>query len=732
MRLRLTLLVVVAVALAVVVSRSAAAPLPKVSNVTAAPTPSLAGHAAKYTIGFRTSPSGALVTGNTITVKFPAGTVPGLSCGAVSAFAANVTVNGVTTSVSSIVSCLEVRVTVPAGAGIGNSSLVTVVMGSSSNVIRNPGAGSYTLKVHTTKDLTDVKSASYTIAAQHQPVANGQSVSTDEDVAKLITLTGSDADGDPLSFFISAVPAHGTLGPIGAPTCGAGVCSADVTYTPAADYNGPDSFKFRVNDGVVNSVAAGATVSIAVGPVADAPVAVDDATTVLQGSGPNTIAVLANDSDADGDTLTITSNSAATNGLATCSTSSCTYDPNGYFGSDSFMYTISDGALTDTATVFVEVTPTGGPASFELCAKTGTATLVGSTTVSIWGFAEGDCDLGNPATLPGPPLTVHAGDTVSITIDNSLAQAVSLELPGQNEPPDPVGTPAGTEKTYTFTAGDPGTFLYESGNNRQTLMGLYGALIVAPATSAYDVEATLVLSEVDPAFNANPAGFNLLNFAPKYWLINGESYPPGTPPPGPNPIVAAAGDDVLLRYVNAGNVHHTMALLGLHQRVVARDGYPVSYPYDVVGETIPAGSTLDTAVALPASGTKSFPLYSRQLHLDNAGTPGGGMLTFLDPQAAPLAAQPATLTLTVGSLTSPTSGERVRISARTVACAPCRATARLRVSGQWIAASMSRVNGRWVATFSGVPRGRWAYQVRVKDVDSGTRLASVQRIVRVS
>jgi plastocyanin len=729
-RSRALKLVVVALVVAAVASRAGAAPPPKVSNVTATPVPTLAGHAARYTIGFTTSSTGDLVTGNTITVTFPSGTVPGLTCGNAAAFTGNVTVNGFAiTAPVSIPSCLVVVVPVPAGAAavIGNSSPVTLVLGSSSNVIKNPGAGNKTLKVRTTRDTPDVKSATYAIAPNATPVANGQAVApSPEDTPNPITLTGSDANDDPLSFSISASPAHGTLGPIGAPNCAPlNTCSASVTYTPAANYFGPDSFKFRVNDTVVSSALSGGNVTITVTAVPDAPIAVDDSTTVAEGSGPSTVAVLANDSDADGDTLTITSNSAAANGTAACGSSSCTYTPNaGFSGSDSFTYTIDDGnGGTDTATVFVEVTPTAGPASFELCAKTDTATLVSSTTVPIWGFALGDCDVAGPATLPGPQLTVNPGDQVTITLDNSLSQNVSLELPGQNLAPDPTGTPPGEEKAYTFTAGGAGTYLYESGNNRQTLMGLYGALIVGGA-GAYNAEGVLVLSEVDPAFNAAPTSFNLLDYAPKYWLINGKSYPDTAQ------IVAAAGDDVLLRYVNAGTVHHTMTLLGLHQRVIAKDGYPVTYPYDVVGETVPAGATMDTAVALPTTGTKSFPLYSRQLHLDNAGAPGGGMLTYLDPQPA-AAARPAALTLTVGSVSASVGAHRVSISARTVACSPCRAQARLLVAGIWRTLPMTRSNGRWVATFRTVPSGRWAYQARVRDADSGTALASARQSVRV-
>jgi hypothetical protein len=560
-------------------------------------------------------------------------------------FANNVTVNGTVTSVSSIVTCLEVRVTVP--VAIGNNANVTVVVGSTSAVVRNPGAGTYAMKVHTTKDFGDANSRRYRIVAQHAPVANGQSVSTNEDVAATIALAGSDADGDPQTFAIvtGSGPSHGALGPIGAPTCSGGTpntCSANVTYTPTGNYNGPDSFQFRVRDGIVNSNAA--TVSIAVAAVNDAPDAVDDDVTVAQDSGANALDVLANDRDVDGDALTIVATAGGTNGTVaiTGGGTGVTYTPNpGFDGFDSFSYTIDDGhGATDTATVHVEVTAAGGGGgggtfAAEICAKPGTVTMPDGGVIDIWGFALGDCTGAGPATLPGPRLDVNAGDQVSITLDNSLGENVSLEFVGQNLFPDTTGTAPGTEKTYTFTADRPGTYLYESGNNRQVLMGLHGALLVRPATagqaydtsaSAYDVEEVLVLSEIDPAFNADPAGFNLVDFAPRYWLIDGEAYPDTAP------IPAAPGSRVLLRYLNAGTVHHTMALLGTHQRAIAKDAYPVRFPYDVVSETIPVGSTLDAIATIPggaAAGTR-FALYNRQLHLDNQGSFPGGMLTFIE------------------------------------------------------------------------------------------------------
>ena len=74
-------------------------------------------------------------------------------------------------------------------------------------------------------------------------------------------MTGSDADGDPLTFAVIAGPTNGTLS-------GA---APNLTYTPDASYLGPDSFTFKANDGLVDSTAA--TVSITVTAVDDPPVA---------------------------------------------------------------------------------------------------------------------------------------------------------------------------------------------------------------------------------------------------------------------------------------------------------------------------------------------------------------------------------------------------------------------------------------------------------------------------
>lgn len=294
------------------------------------------------------------------------------------------------------------------------------------------------------------------------------------------------------------------------------------------------------------------------------------------------------------------------------------------------------------------LTPMAAPTTIniELCAKAGNTTMPDNTTIPIWGYAlkpaNTPCsDNSVTASLPGPVIEATTGDTLNITLYNELPEATSLLFPGQDEPPDMTGIAPGSTKTYSFTVTRPGTFLYESGVNSaiQVAMGLYGALIVHDTTpgqayaspeTAYDTEAVLLLSEIDPNLNADPANFNLLDYKPLYWLINGKAYP------DTNPIDADPGERVLLRYLNAGFTNDTMMILGTHQKHIASDGYPLNFPVDMVAYTIPAGQTADLIATMPHNlDGGQLALYNRQLHITNGDATStahfpGGMMTFIN------------------------------------------------------------------------------------------------------
>ncbi len=92
----------------------------------------------------------------------------------------------------------------------------------------------------------------FTPAGNTPPVADDQTVTTNIDTAIGITLTGSDADGDPLTYTVTSQPLHGTLSGT----------APNLTYTPDTGYNGTDTFKFKVNDGTVDSNEATVTINV--------------------------------------------------------------------------------------------------------------------------------------------------------------------------------------------------------------------------------------------------------------------------------------------------------------------------------------------------------------------------------------------------------------------------------------------------------------------------------------
>ena len=250
---------------------------------------------------------------------------------------------------------------------------------------------------------------------------------------------------------------------------------------------------------------------------------------------------------------------------------------------------------------------------------------------------------------------------MSINLHNALAgEQVSLSLPGQAAVvvngaagDDLSGVGTGGTATYSFVANRPGTFLYQAGHTphgaRQVAMGLAGALIVLPAdgsaygsnaglpATAYNDDAVLVMSEIDPALNADPTGFDMRNFAPKYRMFNGKPYPAS------DPISTDQGHVVLMRYINVGSQSHAMSVLGGDQVEIAQDGHQSKYQTTVAAESVDPGMTLDTLVTMPTGPEAKLAVYEPAMHLDNNGQHTndplqfafGGMLTFLDTAAPP-------------------------------------------------------------------------------------------------
>jgi len=212
------------------------------------------------------------------------------------------------------------------------------------------GTDTFTFRTYDGTNYSDAATVTINVTPVNDaPIANPQSVTTDRMVPVNITLTGSDIDGDSLTFNIATQPAHGTLS--GTPP--------NVVYTPQGFYYGTDSFTFTVSDGQL--VSAPATVSITINYVNLPPSVTNDTYTTLEDTMliiPAATGVLANDYEPDSEPMTVTLVQNVTNGtLSLASDGSFLYMPNpDYYGTDTFKYVASDGTHTSTvATVTITI-----------------------------------------------------------------------------------------------------------------------------------------------------------------------------------------------------------------------------------------------------------------------------------------------------------------------------------------------------------------------------------------
>jgi CshA-type fibril repeat protein len=200
---------------------------------------------------------------------------------------------------------------------------------------------------YTVFDAASGESLTRTVHLTVNPVqdlfANDDSATTDEDTPLSGSVAGNDSttSGGALTYSQASSPAHGTL-----------VFHADgsYTYTPTADYNGPDSFTYTVFDAAAGESLT-RTVHITVNPVAD--IVSDDART--DENKPVTIPVLSNDTF-EGSPV-VTSVTQGSHGSVTVNADdTVTYAPDpGWSGQDGFTYTVTSGGVTETASVKVTV-----------------------------------------------------------------------------------------------------------------------------------------------------------------------------------------------------------------------------------------------------------------------------------------------------------------------------------------------------------------------------------------
>ncbi|WP_022950764.1 Ig-like domain-containing protein [Leucothrix mucor] len=226
---------------------------------------------------------------------------------------------------------------------------------SGSNIIYTPNSG-YTGTDSFNYTITDPDGSTATALVtvnvtnvNTAPLAADDSRSTPEDTAITIDVMSndSDPDSDTISIESNDAPKSGT----------AVISGTNIVYTPNSGFVGTDTFTYTITD--PDGLTSAATVTVDVTSVNTAPIATNDSRTTPQDT-PITIDVMSNDSDPDGDSISIESTNSPINGTAVISGDSIVYTPKpGFFGSDIFDYTITDGnGGTQTATVMVTVEAT--------------------------------------------------------------------------------------------------------------------------------------------------------------------------------------------------------------------------------------------------------------------------------------------------------------------------------------------------------------------------------------
>jgi VCBS repeat-containing protein len=266
------------------------------------------------------------------------------------------------------------------------------------------------------------------------PTANNQTVNTNEDTSKSITLTGSDPDGHAIRFDIATPPAHGRL-------AGSG---SVLRYFPDDNYSGSDTFTFTVTDGF--SVSPAGTVTINIAPINDAPVGAEDVYGVAAGNSLNVaagIGVLANDTDIEGTSLTATLTQNVISGTLNLQPNGAfTYTPHaGFVGTDHFRYRAGDGTLQSQVT---------------------------KVTINV--------RAGNIAPVAtGMTVTTIEDSAVGITVTGTDADGDSLQFSSGSNPTH--GTLSGVAPNFIYTP-DPNY----NGSDSFTFVATDGLATSAPAT----------------------------------------------------------------------------------------------------------------------------------------------------------------------------------------------------------------------------------------------------------
>ncbi len=241
-------------------------------------------------------------------------------------------------------------------SGVNGSAVI-----SGGSIVFTPAAGFsgtevFNYSISDGNGGSDTASVTVTVSPQptqnNAPTANNDSASVIAGSSVTINVLANDTDSDGDNLTITSV--NGVNG-------SAVISGGSIVFTPAAGFTGTEVFNYSISDGKGGSDTASVTVTVSPQPTQNsAPIALNDSASVAKNSSV-TISVLSNDSDPEGDQLTVVSATQGSKGsVRRNSNGTITYTPAKSFKSgDSFSYTISDGNKTATATVIISLQDDG-------------------------------------------------------------------------------------------------------------------------------------------------------------------------------------------------------------------------------------------------------------------------------------------------------------------------------------------------------------------------------------
>jgi VCBS repeat-containing protein len=349
------------------------------------------------------------------------------------------------------------------------------------------GIDSFTYRASDGTLTSNLATVSISVTAVNDaPTAADDAYSTAEDTTLTVAAPGvlgndSDPDGSQLNAVLGSGPSHGTL------TLNA---NGSFIYTPAADYDGTDSFTYRANDGTLDSNQAKVTITITA--TNEEPTAADDTYSTTEDTALTvaTPGLLGNDTDPDHDSLNAVLVSEPSHGTLTLNgNGSFSYTPAGNFiGSDSFKYRANDGTLSSNpATVTISVTavndaPTLAVAAGGTCGgndHSGTIRLTVSDVDTPSTELTLNAASSNPTLVPTGNVDFARSDaawTMTVSaVDGRIGTAVLTVTvtDGQDSGTVKVTVMVGGGGKDTLTGGSGADLLLAQSNN-DTLTGLGG------------------------------------------------------------------------------------------------------------------------------------------------------------------------------------------------------------------------------------------------------------------